>query len=725
MSSPPRQNSYTNPDYFINRELSWIEFNRRVLTEAQDKTQPLMERLKFLTITSSNFDEFFEVRVAGLKQQLDSNSSAIEADGMSAKEVSLAIEQAVRTFVAHQYSLWEKQLKPELEDCGIHIHNVQDLNQKHLAWSEKYFLREVFPALTPLIIDASHPIPQLTNKSHNIIVLFRNPLKASQKNYAFVQIPRVLPSLILLPSKKKKDYHYIYLADLIQTFVANLFPGMIIAEAHSFRITRNTELYIDEEEADNLLETIEEELQKRNRGNAIRLEIQESCPTSLTHFLQESFEVSPAYTYFAPLPISFLHLTPLLQLEGFGALHDRSFKPTLSLSLAQREHILDVIDREDVLLHHPYESFQHVIDFIEQAASDPCVLAIKMTLYRTSGDSPIIEALISAAERGKQVTVLIEIKARYDEANNITWARRLEEAGAHVVYGVVGLKVHAKMILIVRQTPQGIKQYVHLSTGNYHPSTARFYSDLGLFTAATPITDEIAKLFNILTGGGFYRGIEKIMTAPFDMQPRIINLIENEARNARAGLPAKIIAKMNSLVDASIIRALYEASSAGVEIDLIIRGICCLRPQIPHVSDRIRVISIVGRFLEHSRIFYFENQGQPKIYLGSADWMPRNLYRRIEILFPILDPKIKNRITQEILPAYLEDNVKAHHLQRDGTYIHKALPANAATAHAAQRTFRILARRQTARIKGQIQSSEESHHTENLPSPNLKITPIK
>ncbi len=707
MPDAPQQISYTDPKYYINRELSWIEFNRRVLAEAQDRTQPLMERLKFLTITGSNFDEFFEVRVAGIQQQLESNSLACEADGMLAKDVSIAMEQAIRVFVADQHNLWEKTLKPEFEDHGIYVHSMQELNQKDLLWAKKYFLQEIFPALTPLIIDASHPIPQLINKSHNIIVLFRNPLNASQKHYAFVQIPRVLPSLILLPSKKKKEYHYIYLFDVIQTYIEKLFPGMIIAEVHSFRITRNTELYIDEEEADNLLETIEDELRKRNRGNAIRLEIQEGCPPNIAHFLQQSFKVPPAYTYFVPPPISFLHLTPLLQIEGFGMLRDRSFKPALSPRLANQPNIFAAIDQEDILLHHPYESFQHVTDFVEQAAADPTVLAIKMTLYRTSGDSPIVEALISAAERGKQVTVLIEIKARYDEANNITWARRLEEAGAHVVYGVVGLKVHAKMILIVRQTPQGIRHYIHLGTGNYHPKTARLYSDLGLFTSDPCLTDEIAKLFNILTGGGFYRGIEKIMTAPFDMQPRLLDLIGNETRNARAGLPAKIIAKMNSLVDASLIRALYEASSAGVNIDLIIRGICCLRPQIPNVSDRIRVISIVGRFLEHSRIFYFENQGQPKVYLGSADWMPRNLYRRIEILFPILNPKIIQRITQEILPAYLEDNVKAHHLQPDGTYIHNPLPANSSAAHAAQRKFRTLARRQASLIKNQIQSSDQ------------------
>jgi polyphosphate kinase len=704
-----KENSYTDPKYYINRELSWIEFNRRVLAEAQDKSQPLMERLKFLTITSSNFDEFFEVRVAGIKQLLDSDSSIREADGMSPKEVSSAIDQAFRAFVKDQYDLWEKDLKPALEEHGIYIHAMQEINQKDLSWAKKYFLQEIFPALTPLIVDASHPVPQLINKSHNIIVSFRNPLNPSQKHFAFVQIPRVLPPLILLQCKpsKTKEYHYIYLFDLIQTFIENLFPGMIIAEVHSFRITRNTELYIDEEEADNLLETIEDELKKRNRGKAIRLEIQEGCPSDITYFLQQSFQLSNAYTYSLPPPITFLNLTPLLQIEGFSNLHDRSFKPAPSPSFVSQPSVFTAIDQDDILLHHPYETFQHVTDFIQEAANDPSVLAIKMTLYRTSGDSPIIEALITAAEKGKQVTALIEIKARYDEANNITWARRLEEAGAHVVYGVIGLKVHAKMILIVRQTPQGIKHYAHLGTGNYHPSTARLYSDLGLFTSNPPLTNEIAKLFNILTGGGFYRGIEKIMTAPFDMQPRLLALIENEALNARAGYPAKIIAKMNSLVDASLIRALYHASSAGVEINLIIRGICCLRPQIPNVSDRIRVVSIVGRFLEHSRIFYFENQGQPKIYLGSADWMPRNLYRRIEILFPILSPKIRQRIIQEILPAYLDDNVKAHHLQPNGTYLHNPMPANSSHAHAAQRTFRSIARRQAAFVKNLIQSADK------------------
>ncbi|MCS7062967.1 MAG: polyphosphate kinase 1 [Methylacidiphilales bacterium] len=725
MANPTQDKRFFHPEYFINRELSWIEFNRRVLAEAQDRSQPLMERLRFLIITSSNFDEFFEVRVAGIKQQIDSNVEITEADGITAKELSVAIERAVKPFVKEQHTLWEKELHPALQAHGISIHAVQDLSQKDMLWAERYFMRDVFPVLTPLIIDASHPVPQLINKSHNLIVQLKNPQQVSQKYFAFVPIPRLLPFLIPLPSKNKKEYRYIYITDLVQTYIDKLFPGMIITGVYTFRITRNTELYIDEEEADNLLEAVEEELQKRNRGNVIRLEIEENCSPGIVQFLQKTFNLTSLYTYLVPQPLSFMVLNPIVQLEGFGALHDRSFKPTLSLSFAFQKDIFSVIDRQDVLLHHPYESFQHVIDFLERAADDPSVLAIKMTLYRTSGDSPIVQALIRAAENGKQVTVLIEIKARYDEANNINWAKRLEEAGAHVIYGVVGLKVHAKLILIVRQTAQGIKYYAHLSTGNYHPNTARFYSDLGLFTAHPKITDEVAKLFNILSGGGFYRGIEHIMTAPFDMQPRLLALIQREVQSARLGRPARIIAKMNSLVDASLISALYEASSAGVEIDLIVRGICCLRPGIPNVSERIRVISIIGRFLEHSRIYYFENQGQPLIYLGSADWMPRNLYRRIEVLFPILDPAIHMRITNEILPAYLSDNVKAHHLRSDGTYIHPTLPPDATGAKAAQRTFRSLARRQAAIIKGQLQPTDEDISQEDQPSPHRKIIPIK
>lgn len=660
---------FSAPENFINRELSWLEFNRRVLEEAQDATQPLLERVKFLGIFSSNLDEFFEIRVAGIKQQIGSVSSDIGPDEMSPTEVFGAIQKMVREMVETQYALWNSEIAPELSRNGIHIHQVAALTGGVADWAHTYFLNEVFPVLTPLAVDATHPFPQLVNKSHNFIVRARKP-GDEESLHAIVQAPRVVPRLIALPRGPEENTtkDYIYLADLIEFYVAELFPGLVLEGVWAFRVTRNSDLYIDEEEAENLLKTIEQELRRANRGKAVRLEVQKDCPEEFQNLLLERFELTGADLYKLDGPISMTHLAPIIANDAFARLKDRPFVPTRPTSLPVHADVMDVMRRQDVLLHHPYQSFDVIVDLIEKASRDPLVLAIKLTLYRTSGDSPVVAALGEAAANGKQVTALIELRARFDEANNIQWARQLEEAGVHVVYGVVGLKTHCKMLLIVRRDEDRIRRYVHLGTGNYHPRTARIYTDLSLLTTNTELTQEVATLFNTLTGLAEYPGLEKLLVAPFDLDRRFKEKIKRERDHARAGKPGRIIVKVNSLVDESVIEALYEASCAGVHIDLVVRGICCLRPRMPGLSENIRVISIVGRFLEHSRILFFANDGSPEVYLSSADWMPRNFYRRVEIAFPVEDPSLQAEIIQNILPAFLNDRVKARELQADGSY---------------------------------------------------------
>src|SRR5438874_1373198 len=687
------ERDFSDPANFINRELSWLEFNRRVLEEAQDPTQPLIERVKFMTIFSNNLDEFFEIRVAGIKQQIQSETSDVGPDGMSPTETFNAIQRLVHELVATQYDFWKKELMPALAKNGIRLHDVAQLTGKRAAWAKSYFQEEVFPMLTPLAVDASHPFPQLLNKSHNLLVRARAH-QGGEPLLAIVQVPRVVPRLILMPRGKGDDepWDYIYLASLIKHYIAELFPGLILDGVHAFRVTRNSDLYIDEEEAENLLRTIEQELRRSSRGNAVRLEVEVDCPKDFRDLLLQFFNLAEADVYKLDGPLSMTHLAPLIANDAFANLRDRPFQPSRDPALPPHVNIFEVLRRQDVLLHHPYESFDPVVELIEEAAQDPQVLAIKITLYRTSGDSPIVEALINAAVAGKQVTAIVELRARFDEAVNIQWARRLEEAGAHVIYGVVGLKTHCKALLIVRRDADRLRHYVQLGTGNYHPRTARIYTDFSLFTCEPELTEEVAVVFNTLTGLAGYPGLKKLLVAPFDLHKRLISLIDRERDHALARKPARIIAKLNALVDQQIIEKLYEASCADVTIDLVVRGICCLRPKIPGLSENIRVFSIVGRFLEHSRILYFENAGQREVFLSSADWMPRNFFRRVEIAFPVEQPSLRDEIIDEILPKFVHDRVKARELQPDGSY-RRLKPEGKEPREQAQLQFRERSRR--------------------------------
>ncbi len=668
---------FSAPQNFINRELSWLEFNKRVLEEAEDPTQPLIERVKFLSIFSSNLDEFFEIRVAGIKQQIDSGVNDLGPDELTPTTAFEAIQKTAHELVAREYAFWNEKMVPMLAAEHIRIHNAATLTDADRKWAQRFFQEEVFPVLTPLAVDASHPFPQVVNKSHNLIVRARTKGSKGEPLFAIVQVPRAVARLIRLPVRAEdggERFDYIYLSDLLKLHIADLFPGLKIEGVHAFRVTRNSDLYIDDEEAVNLLATIEQELIRARRGDAVRIEVEEDCPVDFQKLLLERFQLTDADLYKVRGPISMAHLEPLFASDAFARLKDRPFTPVFHPALPRRMNAFEVIRKRDVLLHHPYHSFQPLVDWVEAAAVDPHVLAIKMTLYRTSGDSPIVAALSEAAINGKQVTAVVEVKARFDEANNIRWAGQLEESGAHVVYGVVGLKTHCKALLIVRRDEDRLRQYVHLGTGNYNPKTARLYTDLSLFSANKELAQEVAGLFNTLTGLVEYSGFKKLMVAPFDLAPRLKALIARERDNAKAGKPAGIVAKVNSLVDEEIIVALYEASAAGVKIDLIVRGICALRPQLPGVSENIRVISIIGRFLEHSRIYSFTNGGHPEIFLASADWMPRNLYRRVETAFKIEDPKLCEEIAQEIIPPFLNDRVKARELRPDGSYMRLKRP---------------------------------------------------
>jgi polyphosphate kinase len=694
----PTADRFSDLHNFINRELSWLEFNRRVLEEAQDPTQPLIERVKFLTIFSSNLDEFFEIRVAGIKQQIESETSEVGPDGLSPTETFDRIQKTVRELVATQYTLWKSELLPELAKHGIYVREIADLPAKRAAWAHRYFQQEVFPMLTPLAVDASHPFPHLLNRSHNLLVRAKAQ-RGGEPLHAIVQVPRAISRLIALPRGKgaSEPWDYIYLASLIKQHIGELFPGLILDGVHAFRVTRNSDLYIDEEEAENLLRTIEQELRRSSRGNAVRLEVEADCPKDFLELLLRFFDLTEADAYKLDGPLSMTHLEPLVANDAFAKLKDRPFQPARDPALPPRADFFEVLRHQDVLLHHPYDSFDQIVEWIEAAAQNPQVLAIKITLYRTSGDSPIVEALIHAANAGKQVTAIVELRARFDEATNIQWARRLEEAGAHVIYGVVGLKTHCKALLIVRRDTDQLRRYVQLGTGNYHPRTARIYTDFSLLTSEPKLTEEVATVFNTLTGLAGYPGLKKLMVAPFDMHSRLIKLIERERDHARAGKPARIIAKLNALVDQEVIQKLYEASCADVTIDLVVRGICCLRPKIPGLSENIRVVSIVGRFLEHSRIFYFENAGQPRVFLSSADWMPRNFFRRMELAFPVENPALRDRIINEVLPSFLNDRVKARGLQADGSY-RRLKPEGKEPRAQAQWHFREVSRERTKKM---------------------------
>jgi polyphosphate kinase len=663
-----------DPKHFLNRELSWLAFNQRVLDEALDPTNPLLERLKFFTIASSNLDEFFEVRVAGIKQQIESGNTARTVDGLTAPELFQAITRRVRKMVADKYVCWHDELQPALAKHKIRILEFNELEAADQAWLKEFYLNQVRPVLTPLAIDPAHPFPQLLNKSLNLIVwLEMNKNGAPAKHLAVVQCPAILPRLLQLPREDDRR-DYIFQGSLIGHFLADLFAGTKIHGYWGFRLTRNSELYVDEEDTPNLLKAVEDELHKRRRGQVVRLEIAHDCPTSIRETLLKTLNLTEQDIYLVNGPLNPARLMMLYQGNHSPELRDESFLAPVGPALRGRKDIFTAISERDILLHHPYENFSSVVEFLETAATDPDTLAIKMTLYRTGGDSRIVGALMNAVKNGKQVTAVVELRARFDEANNIEWARKLEENGVHVVYGLVGYKIHAKCALVVRREGYYIRRYVHLGTGNYNPTTAKIYTDLSLLTCRPELGEDATNLFNLLTGICQFQGMNKFVVAPFELQAKLLQLIGRETGHAKRGLPARILAKFNSLVEPEIIKALYTASQAGVKIDLIIRGICCLRPGVKGLSENITVHSIVDRFLEHSRIYYFENACQPEVFVGSADWMPRNLFRRIEVMFPILDGILCDRVIREILGVTMADNAKTRILGADGNYRRLKIP---------------------------------------------------
>ena len=690
VQSKPKEASF-GPTHFINRELSWLEFNQRVLDQALAVENPLLERMKFFCIVSSNLDEFFEVRVAGIKQQIESDAVERTMDGMTASEAFRAIVKRVRRMVEQQYNCWRNELMPALAANGIRILELAELAKADLAWVEDYYLTQVRPVLTPLAIDPAHPFPQLLNKSLNLIVrLEMKKGREALKHMAVVQIPSILPRLIKLPRADTRQ-DYIYLSRLIGHHLADLFPGTAILGYWPFRVTRNSELYIDDEESANLLKAVENELHNRRKGDAVRLEIDEQCPAMVREALLKTLRLEEEDLYLIEGPLNPGRLMALYEGDHSPELRDPPFVAPIARALRDRPDLFAAIRERDILLHHPYESFSSVVDFLNQAASDPDVLAVKQTLYRTGGDPRIFGALESAARNGKQVTAVVELRARFDEANNILWARQLEEAGVHVVYGLVGYKIHAKSCLVVRREGHHIRRYVHLATGNYNPTTAKLYTDLGLFTCRPEFGEDATNFFNLLTGICQFQGMRKLVVAPFELHERLLQLIEREIENARRGLPARIIAKINSLADRQTIESLYRASEAGVKIDLIVRGICGLRPGVKGLSKNITVCSIVDRFLEHSRVYYFENACQPQVFISSADWMPRNFFRRIELAVPIEDGILRERIINEILAVSLADNARARFLQGDGSYRRPAPPARNGKPSRSQAEFMALA----------------------------------
>ncbi|WP_239470423.1 polyphosphate kinase 1 [Archangium violaceum] len=663
---------FNDPQLFINRELSWLAFNERVLDDARDRELPLYERLKFFAIASSNLDEFFMVRVAGLKQQLASGVAETAADGMLPAEQLSAISERVHRLVDSASRLWVEELQPGLTAAGVSVLTRDKLTAEQKAAARTWFTTSVFPALTPLAVDPGHPFPHLRNKSLNVAVLLRREGPKRRRNarsssLAVVQVPSVLRQLVPMPVDK--GLAFLLLGEVIALCAADLFPGYVVEHTTAFRVTRNWDLNVDDEESEDLLSTIQDELRRRDRGAAVRLELDASASPQIESLLTAALKLGPMDVYRQQAPLQPSDLMGLLDVEPRPELRVEPFVPAVPPVLRDVESLFGVVAERDILLHHPYESFDPVVRLLEEAAEDPDVLAIKQTLYRTSGDSPIARALSRAVENGKQVAVLVEIKARLDEANNIAWARKMEESGVHVVYGLIGLKTHAKVVLVVRREGNGIRRYVHLGTGNYNPHTARLYTDLSLFTSREEIADDVSALFNMLTGYAVAPQWKRLAVAPMGLQERVLSLIQREAEKARRGEPARIVAKMNSLVDATVIRALYAASQAGVDIDLLVRGICCLRPGGPGVSERIRVTSVVDRFLEHSRVFAFGAGANPEVWMSSADWMPRNFLRRVEVMFPVEDPAIRQRLLDEVLGVALADNVKARRLQVDGSYV--------------------------------------------------------
>lgn len=662
--------AYTKPEYYCNRELSWIGFNERVLSEARDKGLPLFERLKFLSITASNLDEFFMIRVASLKDMVHAKYTKPDIAGMTPKEQLAALAPVTRNLIQTQYNTYNRSLLPALKKAGLNvIEKHEDLNKEQKNYVDQYFEEAIYPVLTPMAMDSARPFPLIRNKTLNIgaLIAKKNKKDKEELEFATVQVPSVLPRIVEIPSQKEGEKAVILLEEVIERNIGKLFLSNQVVCACPYRIIRNADLTIDEDEAADLLNEIQKQLKKRQWGEVIRLDTEEKMDSRLLKILKTEFNMKEEDIYQVNGPLDLTFLMKMYGLEGFEELKTPLHVPAAVPQMRTDEDIFTQIRRQDILLHHPYMTFNPVVDFVRQASKDPDVLAIKQTLYRVSGHSPIIAALAQAAENGKQVTVLVELKARFDEENNIVWAKKLEKAGCHVIYGLLGLKTHSKITLVVRREEEGIRRYVHLGTGNYNDSTAKLYTDCGILTCAAKIGEDATAVFNMLSGYSEPKSWNKLVVAPIWMKDRFLHLIEMEQKAALEGKEARIIAKMNSLCDRDIIAALYGASAAGVKIDLIIRGICCLKVGIPGVSENICVRSIVGNFLEHSRIFYFYSDGNEQIFMGSADWMPRNLDKRVEIVFPVEDKQLKDEV-KHILDIQLADNVKAHVLQPDGTY---------------------------------------------------------
>lgn len=659
---------FGKPEYFTNREISWLGFNSRVLSEARDKSLPLLERLKFLSITSSNLDEFFMVRVASLKDMVHAKYTKKDIAGLTPAEQLVVIGKQAHELVNMQYSTYNRSLLPQLKSVGLEVVTEHEkMTEQQKMYADTYFEENVYPVLTPMAMDSSRPFPLVRNKTLNIGALISKKGEKSKTEFATVQVPSVLPRIVELPQTEGGQKCVILLEQLIERNIDKLFLNYDVVCAHPYRIMRNADLSYDEDEAADLLKEIQKQLKKRQWGEVIRLEIEEKMHPKLLKILKSEFQVKEEDIYRINGPLDLTFLMKLYGLDGFEEHRNKPYRPQPVPGMNDEEDIFTQIRKGDILLHHPYMTFDPVVQFIRQASADPDVLAIKQTLYRVSGNSPIVAALAQAAENGKQVSVLVELKARFDEENNIIWAKMLEKAGCHVIYGLLGLKTHSKITLVVRREEDGIRRYVHLGTGNYNDSTAKLYTDCGILTCSEAIGEDATAVFNMLSGYSEPKHWNRLVLAPIWMRQRFMRLIQKETQHARAGEPARIIAKMNSLCDKEIIEALYEASSAGVEIDLIVRGICCLKTGIPKVSEHIRVRSIVGNFLEHARIFYFQNGGDEEFYMASADWMPRNLDKRVEILFPVEDENLQECV-RHILQIQLEDNVKAHILQPDGTY---------------------------------------------------------
>jgi polyphosphate kinase len=658
------------PELYLNRELGQLAFNRRVLAQAENRDTPLLERLRFLCILSSNLDEFFEIRVAGLKAEIEAGSPAVGPDHLPADQVFRQVSKEAHEVVAQQYRLLNEEVLPGLEKEGIRFLRRSDFTAAQAEWIKAYFAREVMPVLTPIGLDPAHPFPRVLNKSLNFAVeLEGKDAFGRNSGIAIVQAPRVLPRVIRLPREiTGVEYDFVFLSSVLHAHVDELFTGMKVVDSYQFRVTRNSELFVDEEEVKDLRTALRGELPHRQFGDEVRLEVAENCPQQISDFLLAQFNLAQEDLYRVDGPVNLVRLMNVPDWVERPELKYPRFLPGLPDELEPSSDMFSAIRDGDVLLYHPFQSFRPVIAFLEQAARDPAVVAIKQTVYRTGAESELMEILIGAAKSGKEVTVVVELLARFDEEANINWAQRLEEVGAHVVYGVVGHKTHAKMAIAVRREGEGLRRYVHLATGNYHPRTATLYTDFGLFTCNEEIGADVSDVFIELTGLGRAVRLKHLWQSPFTLHKQVLRAIQGEIQHAASGQKAQIIAKMNALLEPEIIAALYEASKAGVTIDLIVRGVCALRPGVQGVSENIRVRSIVGRFLEHSRVFYFHNNGAEDVYLSSADWMDRNFFRRVEVCFPVLDPRLKKRVINEGLKPYLEDNSQAWEMGQDGGY---------------------------------------------------------